>query len=91
MGKYSLKNTPRESMRLLAQQVRTLRKVKSLTQPRLAEKSGVALPTLKKFELTGKISLESFLKICDALGRLDAIETVMETTGSEDRNELFDI
>ena len=44
-----------------------------LTQAGLAERSGVALPTLRKFERTGIISLESFLKLHMVLGGLEDI------------------
>lgn len=44
-----------------------------LTQEGLAERSGVALSTLRKFERTGAISLESFLKLHMVLGMLEDI------------------
>ncbi len=44
-----------------------------LTQAGLAERSGVPLPTLRKFEQQGSISLQSFLKLQWALGGLDDI------------------
>lgn len=44
-----------------------------LTQEGLAERSGVALPTLRKFERTGVLSLESFLKLHMVLGGLEDI------------------
>lgn len=45
----------------------------ALTQAGLAERAGVPLPTLHKFEQKGAISLESFLKIQMVLGGLEAI------------------
>ncbi len=48
-----------------------------LTQAGLAERSGVSLPSLRKFEQTGLISLESFLKL---LMVLDGLEAVVEAT-----------
>ena len=44
-----------------------------LRQEGLAERSGVALSTLRKFERTGAISLESFLKLHMVLGGLEDI------------------
>lgn len=44
-----------------------------LTQEGLAERSGVPLPTLRKFEQKGSISLESFLKLQMVLGGLEDI------------------
>ena len=44
-----------------------------LTQAGLADRSGVALPTLRKFEQKGLISLESFLKLLTILGGLEEV------------------
>lgn len=52
----------------LAENIRQRRLELELTQEGLAERSGVALPTLRKFEQKGQISLESFLKLLMVLG-----------------------
>ncbi len=39
-----------------------------MTQAELAERSGVSVAVLRKFEQTGKISLESFVKLTFVLG-----------------------
>jgi len=52
----------------LARNVRLRRLSRDLTQAGLAERSGVPLPTLRKFEQKGLISLESFLKLLMVLG-----------------------
>ncbi len=57
----------------LAEQSRLHRLQLGLTQEGLAERSGVPLPTLRKFEQKGLISLESFLKIQMVLGGIDNI------------------
>ncbi|GAB4195072.1 MAG: hypothetical protein Tsb002_27220 [Wenzhouxiangellaceae bacterium] len=44
-----------------------------LTQEGLAQRSGVPLATLRKFEQKGAISLESFLKLQMVLGGLEDI------------------
>lgn len=62
-----IKTTP-ELMRDVAIAAKTRRLSDNLTQTGLAQRSGVSLGTLKKFERTGKISLESLLKIAMALG-----------------------
>jgi transcriptional regulator with XRE-family HTH domain len=63
--------TPKEMQNLLAKKFRNLRLISNLTQLSLSEKSGVSYGSLKKFEHTGEISLESLLKLALALGRLD--------------------
>ena len=62
--------TPYEIQREIAANVRTLRKAMDMTQAQLAERSGVSLGSLKRFEHSGEISLASLLKIAMAMGRL---------------------
>ncbi|MAZ77567.1 MAG: transcriptional regulator [Legionellaceae bacterium] len=57
---------------------RTRRLALGLTQAGLAERSGVKLPTLRKFERTGKISLESFLHLALVLDYLEPISTALD-------------
>lgn len=47
----------------IAHKLKEQRLIANLTQAELSERSNVPLPTLRKFEATGKISLESFIKI----------------------------
>ena len=49
-----------------------------LTQAGLATRAGVNLPTLRKFEQKGQISLESFLKLLMVLDRLEAVVNALE-------------
>ncbi len=64
---------PAKAQQKLAEYARARRLQMELTQEELAKSSGVALPTLRKFERTGTISLESFLKLQMVLGGLDDI------------------
>lgn len=64
---------PAKVQKKLAEQARARRLQMELTQAGLAERSGVALPTLRKFERTGVLSLESFLKLHMVLGGLENI------------------
>lgn len=66
--------TPQEMQQWLTQQVRALRLALNLSQQTLAEKSGVSYGTLKKFEKTGQISLQSLLKLALVLGCLDSFK-----------------
>ncbi len=65
--------TPAKAQKKLAEYARSRRLQMELTQEGLATRSGVALPTLRKFEQKGVISLESFLKIQMVLGGLEDI------------------
>jgi len=55
----------------LAQRLKQRRTEKHITQLQLADKSGVALASLRRFEQTGQISLQSLLQIAYALELLD--------------------
>lgn len=57
----------------IAENSRLQRLAINLTQQGLAERSGVALPTLRKFEQKGLISLEAFLKLQMVLGGLENV------------------
>lgn len=65
--------TPRQAQQQIAAHLRDRRLSMGLTQQGLAERSGVSLPTLRKFEQKGVLSLESLLKLAmalDCLGEL---------------------
>ncbi len=62
--------TPFEVLQALAKSARQKRLSLNLSQQSLSKVSGVSYAVIKKFELTGKVSLESLLKIAAALGCL---------------------
>ena len=66
----------------IAENARSQRLAMGLTQQGLAERSGVALPTLRKFEQKGLISLEAFFKLQMALGGLENIIKSIEPNTS---------
>ena len=51
----------------IAQKIVRLRKRKKITQKQLAARSGVSLGSLKRFEQSGEIALQSLTKIAIAL------------------------
>ncbi|MFY7842509.1 MAG: helix-turn-helix domain-containing protein [Rhabdochlamydiaceae bacterium] len=55
---------------------RDLRLELNLSQKTLSEKSGVSYGSLKKFERTGQISLESLLKLSLILGCMDDFKSL---------------
>lgn len=60
----------------LAQYLRTRRKAAGLSRDALAEVSLVPAPTIKKFELTGQVSLRQFVLLwqcLDDLARLNSL------------------
>lgn len=77
-NKYA--NTPLPSIvaAQLVEKLKQLRKKEKYSQKELAERSGVSLGSIKRFETTGKISLESLLSIAHVLHRLDDFEDVFK-------------
>jgi transcriptional regulator with XRE-family HTH domain len=65
--------TPSKAQTKLAENIRLRRLDMELTQTGLAERSGVPLATLRKFEQQGMISLESLLKILMVVGGLEEV------------------
>ncbi len=78
MNKYSVDKLPRDVRLDIADKHKMLRKQKGLSQSELAERSGVSLGSLKRFETKGQVSLESLLKLVFVLGRLSDFETVLK-------------
>ncbi len=65
--------TPAEVATLLGQRVRELRLARDWRRTTLAERAGVGLSTVQRFETTGHVTLDNLLKIADALGRLEEL------------------
>ncbi len=75
--------TPQEMQKAIAQQLRRLRLKMNLSQQTLSEKSGVSYGSLKKFEQTGQISLESLLKLALILGSMDDFKALFAPQSPE--------
>jgi len=73
-----LPKTPSQMQEELKVKFRAKRKALKLTQEELAIKSGVSLGSLKRFETSGQISLESILKVALVLECLGDFEGVCE-------------
>jgi len=74
---YSL-HTPEEISQDLAKKLKTLRLQKRWKRSTLALRSNVTEASLKRFEQTGKVSMENFLKLVFALDRLDELQTILQ-------------
>lgn len=72
-----------KAQKKLAENLRLRRLKMDLTQEGVAARSGVSLPTLRKFEQKGTISLESFLKILMVLGGIDEILKATEPSSTK--------
>ena len=80
--------TPEETALALAEKLRTLRLVKKWKRTTLAARSGVSAASLRRFEQTGRISLNHFLKLVHALGRLDEFDTLLRAPEAKSLKEL---
>jgi len=84
---YSFEPTPAELSKALAQRHKLLRKKLRLSQREMAERSGVSLGSLKRFENTGKISLEALLKLAHLMGRLKDFDSIFQSDNNLDEVE----
>ena len=81
-------DTPPDKQRQLAEKLRKLRVFRDLKRGTLAEMSGVPEPSIKRFELTGEISLRSLLRLAHALGALDAFGGLFELPAATSLDEI---
>ncbi|WP_316846021.1 helix-turn-helix transcriptional regulator [Pedobacter psychrodurus] len=70
--------SPSKAQDKIAKNIRAKRLSIGFTQEGLAERSGVPLATLRKFEQKSLISLESFLKLLMVIGGLEEMIEVLK-------------
>lgn len=80
--------TPEQVSRTLAARVKALRLAKGWKQATLAERSGVSLASLRRFEASGKVSLEHLLQLAFALNRLDDFDALLQAPRATSLAEL---
>ena len=73
----------------LAARVKARRLELDLTQEGLARKAGMKLPTYRKFERTGEVSLRGILNIASALDMLDDFEGVFAQRRYKNTDEFL--
>ena len=66
--------TPEEINLALALRIKNIRKRRKISQEELAKLSGVSFGSIKRFELTGQISLISLTRIAVSLNLQDEIK-----------------
>lgn len=75
---YGLNKKPADWMLEMAKRHKMLRKQAGFTQSELARRSGVSLGSLKRFETSGQISIQSLFLLIDVLGRLDDCDKILK-------------
>jgi len=79
---------PADVARALAQRAKAVRLMQGWTQASLARRAGVTVASYRRFEATGKSSLELLLKVAHALGRLDEFASLLAPPPASSIEEL---
>lgn len=80
---------PSDVAMALARRMKQLRRRKNITQHQLAARSNVSYSSLCKFERTGVISLESFIKLTMELGVVDEVRELFTRPGYSTIDEVI--
>ncbi len=80
--------TPKGAQERLASKFRQLRTLRNLSRKSLATMSGVSEPSIKRFERTGNISLQSLLRLADVLGALSEFLELFEPPVATSLDEI---
>ena len=81
-------NTPSEIARILAQRARQRRLDCNWSREELAKRSQVTAASIKRFELSGQISLSNLLKICLCLNALEDFNDVLSSPAPKTMAEI---
>lgn len=73
---------------MLTERFRAVRRTAKMSQTTIAQRSGVSLGTIKRFERTGEISLSSLLKLAFVLGYEDDFNTLFQRKNYQ---SIFDV
>jgi len=87
MDRFSLE-TPEQASKALAARAKALRLAQGWKQVTLAQRSGVSLASLRRFEESGKVSLENLLELAFALHRLDDFDALLQPPRASSLAEL---
>ena len=87
MPPYSLHTPPEVSLEM-ASRLKRLRLDREWKQSTLADRAGVSLGSLRRFESSGRVSLQNLLRLAFALGRLDELLGLFEPPPARTLDEL---
>ena len=82
--------TPQDILQEMAERLKIRRLSMNLTQEGLAARSGVSWGSIKRFERTGQISLESLLKLALVLECLIDFESIAQNSPLEPTQSSLD-
>ena len=90
MAKYASTYLPAAAQTKISQDHQVLRKQLKLSQQEFAKRAGISFASLKRFEQTGKISFESFLKLLHFHNRINNFVKIFENNSEiENLDSLF--
>ena len=81
--------TPDLLMSGIAQRVKQRRLEKGWTQKMLAAKAGLSLPSYRRFESSGEISLRSLVMLAFALDMTDEFETLFSSKSYQSIDDIL--
>ena len=87
MNEFSLE-TPEQVSRTLATRIKELRLARGWKQITLAQRSGVSLASLRRFEESGRVSLQNLLDLAFALNRLGEFDALFQPPPAASLAEL---
>jgi transcriptional regulator with XRE-family HTH domain len=79
-----------EALRALGERARHLRLMRELLQEELAERAGVGVATVRRFEKTGMASIENVLRIATALNAERSFEYLFEAPAYASLDEALE-
>ena len=88
MRKY-IWETPEEINLIVASNVKNIRKRKGISQQKLSELTGVSYGSIKRFEMTGNISLLSLTKIAIELDAVNDIKSLFTSVVYQSIEEVI--
>lgn len=80
--------SPFDMAKALAGRAKALRLLRGWTQATLAGRAGVTAASYRRFETTGKASLELVLKVAQALARLEEFDQLFQPPPARSIEEL---
>jgi transcriptional regulator with XRE-family HTH domain len=86
-NRFSL-TTPEQVRQTLAARFKALRLARGWKQATLAQRSGVSLASLRRFEESGQVSLANLLALAFALNRLDDFDALFQPPPASSIDEL---
>ena len=86
-----LLHTPEDVAGTVAERIRALRLLRKWKQSTLAERAGVSLASLRRFERTGKGSIDLLLRLAFTLDRLPDFLDIFLTDSPTTLDELVNI